>query len=295
MSIHDKFNAIDRAALEKMSTQELKDLLCQMSDHFSATDDESNTILEIVEVLKIRENNSDYIRLDVNAALETFREEFMPSAEIDPMIHNDETDDEDEHSIHILPKKKRHSYAKVAGIAAAIAIVIFTAGCLIPTANGSNLWRAFAHWTKDVLGISTNTTSTREEYPEQLRKLREMLAQNDLSSAGLLPRYIPSGYKETATSCDKLIDETVFLCQLRNNSDIIILQYSYCASEDLEAEFQKNDSEPEVMIIDGHTIYIVQNMNLYSAIWFEGSVQCSIQNVSSHDELIKIIHSIYEE
>lgn len=295
MSIHDKFNAVDRAALEKMSTQELKDLLCQMSDQFTAVDDESNAILEIVEVLKIRENNSDYIRLDVTTALETFREEFMPSAEIDPTIYTDETDDEDEHSIHILPKKKRHSYAKVAGIAAAIAIVIFTAGCLIPTANGSNLWSAFARWTRETFGLNPVAESAHRAYPEELAELHKLLNDYEIPAEGLLPVYIPEGYEAVATDCVETEFDTMFLCQLQNDSDIIFLSYLISNDDSGKPIYEKNDSDPEQVTINGQLYYIVQNVDLYSAIWQVHNVEASIQNVRSHDELLKIINSISTE
>lgn len=295
MSIHDKFNTDNHAVLEKMSTQELKDLLCQMSNQFTATEDESNAIIEIMEVLKIREDNSDYIRLDVNAALKTFREEFLPSAEIDPASTDDETDDEDEHFITNLPKKKNRSFAQIAGIAASIAIIIFTAGCLIPTANGSNLWSVFAQWTKETLGINTASESVHEEYPEQLDALYGLLRQHQLPADSLLPRYLPKGYEEINTICDNLPNEIVFFCQLQKGPDVILLQYINNPSKDFTAEFQKNDCSPEEIIIHDHVIYIVQNMDLYTATWVVGTVQCSIQSVSSHDEIVKMINSIYEE
>lgn len=292
MSIHDKFNTDNHAVLEKMSTQELKDLLCQMSNQFTATEDESNAIIEIMEVLKIREDNSDYIRLDVNAALKTFREEFLPSAEIDPASTDDETDDEDEHFITNLSKKKNRSFAQIAGIAATIAIMIFTAGCLIPTANGSNLWSAIAQWTKETLGINTTSESVHEEYPEQLAELCSLLIEYEIPAEGLLPQYLPEKYEVKDTICDKYDDGTMFLCQLQSDSDSIVLQYWVSAGTKADVEFQKNELEPETVIINNIIFYIVQNMDLYSATWVEENVQCSIQNVSSHDELIKMIYSI---
>lgn len=84
MSVCDKPNGADRAALEKMSTQELKDLLCQMSDSRTATDGESAAMLEIMEILKTRNDNGDWIRTDVGAAMKTFREEYLPSTDVEP-------------------------------------------------------------------------------------------------------------------------------------------------------------------------------------------------------------------
>ena len=67
MSNKDKFNAVDYTALEKMSTQELKDLLRKTFDQPALSDEDSNMILAISEVLDIRENNGDLIDVDFNS------------------------------------------------------------------------------------------------------------------------------------------------------------------------------------------------------------------------------------
>ena len=295
MSIHDKFNTDNHAVLEKMSTQELKDLLCQMSNQFTATEDESNAIIEIMEVLKIREDNSDYIRLDVNAALKTFREEFLPSAEIDPASTDDETDDEDEHFKTDLPQKKNRSFAQIAGIAATIAIMIFTAVCLIPTANGSNLWSAFAKWTKETFGIGTPLESVHHEYPEQLDELCVIMRDHEVPTDGVLPHYIPSRFDTIITLCDELEDGPMFVCQLQKDMDSILFNYRVIGSSDTRPEYQMNDSEPEQLIINGQTFFIFQNLDLYTVTWEAHNIECSIQNIPSYDVLIKIINSINEE
>ena len=83
MSVFEKPNAVDRAALEKLSAQELKELLRRLSDADAPTDAESRAMLEILELLEQREDG-DYIRLDARAALRSFRREFLPAAETDP-------------------------------------------------------------------------------------------------------------------------------------------------------------------------------------------------------------------
>lgn len=295
MSVRDNRHAADRAALEKMSTQALKDLLCQVSDQYTASDDESSMILEIAEVLTAREDNNDDIRLNVDAALETFRKEFLPSADIDPKIPQSEIDDGDVHAIRALPKKKNRAFAKVAGIAAAIAIVIFAAGCLIPTANGSNLWSAFARWTRETFGLNPVAESAHRAYPEELAELHKLLNDYEIPAEGLLPVYIPEGYEAVATDCVETEFDTMFLCQLQNDSDIIFLSYLISNDDSGKPIYEKNDSDPEQVTINGQLYYIVQNVDLYSAIWQVHNVEASIQNVRSHDELLKIINSISTE
>lgn len=295
MSNQDKFNAVDYAALEKMSTKELKDLLQQTFDQPALSDEDTNQILAITEVLEIRKNEGDYIDVDVDAAWETFQKEYLPLVDEDASSANNETDVLNEHVQETSIKKKNRKFTKIAGIAAALAIVIFAAGSLIPTANGSNLWSAFVEWTKETFGFSKDFQGEHERVPEQLRELDKLLKAHDVHSTELLPKYIPDGYEEDATFCDERENATVFLCQLCSGDNYIVLQYRLLNNNDNSTEYQKNDTSPEEYEVNDLIHYIVQNLDVYTASWSRGSMECSIQNVPSHSELIKMVNSIYEE
>ena len=280
-----------------MSTQELNDLLRQTFELSALTDEDTNLILMITEVLDIRDKADNYIPVDVDVAWEDFKKEYLPLAEKGTSLYDfedDETDVLNEHIPVTTTKKKRWTFKRIAGIAAALAIVIFAVGSLVPQADGSNLWSAFVEWTKETFGFNKDFQGEHEGYPEQLLALDTLLRDHGLSSMELLPKYIPEGYKEDITFCDERENTTVFLCQLSNDGNYIVLQYRLLKNEVL-TEYQKNDGEPEEYVLNNLTHYITQNLDLFSASWVNGSMECSIQNVYSHDELIKMINSIYEE
>lgn len=294
MSNKDKFNAVDYTALEKMSTQELKDLLRKTFDQPALSDEDSNMILAITEVLDIRDNNGDLIDVDVDAAWEKFQKEYLPLVDEDASSATNELDVLNEHVSETKTKKSRWTFKRIAGIAAALAIVIFAAGSLIPTANGSNVWSAFVEWTKETFGFNKDFQGEHEGYPEQLKALEAILLEHGFSPMELLPKYIPAGYEEINTICDEREDIIIFFCQLEKGSDSLMLQYIFSESFDGALEYQKNNSEPEEYLINGLTHFIANNLDTFSAFWSNGNMECSIQNVSSRDELIKVINSIYE-
>ena len=294
MSNKDKFNAVDYTALEKMSTQELKDLLRKTFDQPALSDEDSNMILAITEVLDIRDNNGDLIDVDVDAAWEKFQKEYLPLVDEDASSATNELDVLNEHVSETKTKKSRWTFKRIAGIAAALAIVIFAAGSLIPTADGSNVWSAFVEWTKETFGFNKDFQGEHEGYPEQLDKLYDLICNHGLSPMELLPKYIPEGYEEETTFCDEQEKVTVFLCQLNNGDNSIVLQYCLSESE-VTTEYQKNDGDPEEYEVGNLTHFIIKNMDVFTATWSRGSMECSIQNAPSHDELIKMINSIYEE
>ena len=295
MSNQDKFNAVDYAALEKMSTKELKDLLQQTFDQPALSDEDTNQILAITEVLEIRKNEGDYIDVDVDAAWETFQKEYLPLVDEDASSANNETDVLNEHVQETSIKKKNRKFTKIAGIAAALAIVIFATGTLIPTANGSNLWSAFVEWTKETFGFNKEVQGEHISSSEQLNNLSTLLREHEVLANDILPKYIPEGYEEDTTLCDERENATVFLCQLRNGNNFIVLQYRLLKNNEDSTEYQKNDSPPEEYIVSDLSHFIIQNLDVYTVTWSKGTMECSIQNVPSHDELIKMINSIYEE
>jgi hypothetical protein len=295
VSNKDKFNAVDYTALEKMSTQELKDLLRKTFDQPALSDEDSNMILAITEVLDIRDNNGDLIDVDVDAAWAKFQKEYLPLVDEDASSATNELDVLNEHVSETKTKKSRWTFKRIAGIAAALAIVIFAAGSLIPTANGSNVWSAFVEWTKETFGFNKDFQGEHEGYPEQMQNLVDLFGKHGLVPTELLPKYIPEGYEEDTTFCDERENATVFLCQLSNGDNYIVLQYRLLKNNEDSTEYQKNDGAPEEYSIRNDTFFIVKNLSNYVATWSDGNIQCSIQNVPSHDELIKMINSIYEE
>ena len=295
MSNKDKFNAVDYTALEKMSTQELKDLLRKTFDQPALSDEDSNMILAITEVLDIRENNGDLIDVDVDAAWEIFQKEYLPLVDEDASSADNELDVLNEHVSETKTKKSRWTFKRIAGIAAALAIVIFAAGSLIPTADGSNVWSAFVEWTKETFGFNKDSQGEHELYPEQLKELERLLWEHGLSPLELLPKYIPEGYEVETTICDERESATVLICQLLKENHSIVLQYRLSMNSENSAEFQKNDAPIEEFRVSDDIYYIAENLDTYTATWPDGNVVCSIQNVPSHDELVKMIRSIYEE
>lgn len=287
MSNHDNFNLSDRAHLEQMSTAELEELL-RASVHPDSQMDES-TILLILEVLEARDPAMH--PQEVAAAWERFEREVIDAPQTAQT--EDETDIEIEHK-EIPLTKKRRKLSKILGTAAIIVVVLFAAGSLIPTAEGTNFWTAILDWTRETFGFAANGEEWDEtEIPEPLNELNNQMLQYRLIFPDTLPHYIPKGYEMVTTVADDRDNVTVFLCQLQKGNDSIVLQYRLWKDNGFAAETQKDmDNPDEYKNRSGQLFYIAQNEDLFNAKWAKGSIECSIFNVSSREELIKILDSI---
>jgi hypothetical protein len=287
VSNHDNFNLSDRAHLEQMSTAELEGLL-RASVHPDSQMDES-TILLILEVLEAR--NPAMQPQEVAAAWERFEREVIDAPQTAQT--EDETDIEIEHK-EIPLTKKRRSFSKILGTAAIIVVVLFAAGSLIPTAEGTNFWVAILDWTRETFGFGNGVEEWGEnEIPEQLAELNNQMLQHKLLFPDVIPHYIPEGYEAVTTVVDEREDVTVFLCQLQNGDNMIVFQYRLWKDNDPSAEVQKSEEFPEEYKSEtGQMYYIAKNEGLYNAKWTKGNIEGSILNVSTQPELIKILDSI---
>ena len=289
MSNHDNFNLTDPAELERLSLDELNAIL----DGDFASDDRvsTDTILLVLEEIEKRVGNTPSPTLD--AAWETIKKEHLrPAAQGAEAEH--ETDIENGQSITPTTNRRHKLLPRIIGIAAAVAIVIFAAGSFIPSANGSNLWSAFIEWTKEAFGYSKTVEEKRGEIPGQLQELSDLMDSHDVFAGELLPTYIPEGYELLDTRCDEQENATVFSCMLNNGEESIMLQYRLLKNGEATTEYQKNDEEVEEYQIAGFIHYIVRNLDLFTDTWANGNMECAIYNAPSHDELIKMIDSIYE-
>jgi len=287
VSNRDNFNLSDRAHLEQMPTAELEELL-RASVHPDSQMDES-TILLILEVLEARDPAMQ--PQEVAAAWERFEREVIDAPQTAQT--EDETDIEIEHKEIPLTKKRRR-LSKILGTAAIIAVVLFAAGSLIPTAESTNIWVAILDWTRETFGFGNGVEEWDEnEIPEQLAKLNDLMLQYGLAFPDIMPHYLPAGYTEVTTVADDREDVIVFLCQLQRGNDTIVLQYRFWKGNESLAETQKDANIPEsYKNQNGQLFYIAQNEELFNAKWSKGTIECSIFNVSSREELVKILDSI---
>lgn len=291
MSSFDNFNTTDRAELERLSMDDLNAILD--ASYEPDTRISMDTLLLVLDVIEKRVGKTPSPSLD--AAWENIKKEHLRHVERGAEAEH-ETDIENVQSIEPKTRKQKKILPRIVGIAAAVAIILFAAGCLIPQANGSNLWSAFIEWTRETFGYSTENVKQETTIPPQLQELSDLIRDHGVPASELLPTYIPEGYETADTRCDERETATVFSCMLENGEDSIMLQYRLLKNGEATTEYQKNDDIIEEYSPKDKEIvfYVVGNMDLFVATWSRGNMECSIQNAPSHEELIKMINSIYE-
>lgn len=286
---NDKLNNIDRSVIEAMSIETLQGLMRDDFDNPNGILDEV-TRLYVLETLTQKEKDQGAKIPEAEASLEEFKREYLPHVK-GISIYDDESECTD--NIVELPKKQKKFRKPAIRIVAAIAAVMVL-GTVTASAMGFNIWRSIVDWTKETFGFADQVENSAE-IPSQLFELKTDMSDNLIGCEGLLPTYLPEGYKAQDTQCFEVDNFLFFTCQLSNGNNNIILQYRQYNGSDNSVAYQKDEDNPEEYIAGGIKHYISSNDGECRCIWINENVECSISGVDSRDELIKIINSIYGE
>lgn len=304
MSERDKLPRQDYSRFDAMSTDTLEEILRLDAQLPEGETPDPDAILYIMEVLaqRERENKSEHTP-DVEAAWRSFNRHYRPYTEDAASLYEDadinsETDPcETVKDIQdapltsaVRPRRKRRGTGFRMGFAAMIAIVVLFAGTATASALGFNLWDALAKWTGEVFGFSA--VQEEASVAKQLKNLQHDMGKRGIAE-NVLPTYFPEGYEVVSTKSQEKKGYIKFDCLLSDGENSIILNYTLHLSDNFNFKFEKTMQTPEEYESNGMLHYIMDNSGTYFAVWMVGDVECNIFGVSTYEELIKMIDSIY--
>jgi len=184
------------------------------------------------------------------------------------------------------------------GVAVAIiAVIVLMSGTFTAYALGYDVFGAIVTWTKETFGSTQQAEAapSAEVPSSDLSKLSEL--QSALDEYGitekLAPTYIPKGFEQTEFHVEEADVSTFFASVLENEDDTIIIQIRQFSVAANGAEYEKDDGDPEIYVVNNISHYIMTNMGKYHAVWKNGMFEVSISGLNTKEELVKMIESIY--
>ena len=279
------FNDIDVTRYDRMSVEELEEILRQDAVFGDSNETSLNELVYIMSLIadKNRIENPD-ANIDIEEAKKSFDENYRPIAERGESLFEEEAS---EPEAMIQSGTHRRVFRTAIAIAAVVALLL--AGSLVASANGFNVWAHVADWTHEVFG-----------YGEKYEKADNILY--DLSIAlqdagvdpNVLPTYIPEGYE--VVSVDKFSDSAFdkYQCELSNGNDSIIIEYAV-GSIEYANEFEKEGMSPEFRTYNGIDFYLVCNDEKNYVTWTSGGVDGVISYTDTELDIDRIIRSISGE
>jgi hypothetical protein len=265
-------------SLHAMTTEQLEELLRLEQDADRAPD-----VDLIEEILAVLDSRTEVPSSDVDAAWEDFKENHISG---EPLYDIPD----DACPTPKVARKKRHFRLL---ITAAVLIVLILGVSVTASATGFNLWNVIAQWTSETLGLQFGKSEeTNYDYNPELYDLQRAIRQKE-SNLKVVPYYLPDGY----TQAELHVEEDAIIAKYDNDSEAssIFFQYRKIIHSELGSTFQRDDGSSEEYLSGGITHYISTNMGQHLVAWANAGWECSIMGVSSKQELLRMIDSIYTE
>lgn len=279
----------DFSQFDKLSTDELEELIRQDFQLENADESDMDLILHITEVLEAR-RKEDGRADDVDEAWKSFNENYRPypgdGAPLFDFSENELSAYSDK------PTKKLHIGARVAGIAAIVAIV-FVASTVTAHALGFDLLGQIARWTQETFGFVS-----RDSEPSEVRPVFESL-EITLNEYGItdqvIPTWIPDGYECNDIEVTETPQYIRFLGKYGSKpNELSITINNYYDSGNLNSPTYEVDEGAELYVFNGIEHYIMVNSDYTRISWIQGSNECAILCTLSRTDAEKMIDSIYE-
>ena len=277
-----------KAFLEMMTAEQLEELLrqdAQAEDSRLSGED----ILEIMEVIERKKNDTVTPQPDVDAAWQDVKENYLGKAALYVPDMDEETDSRPADSSRITPKKKASRSLRTVLIAAVLIVALCT------TAVGKGLFRTIADWTRETFTFrdgEDNEGTTGVFIP----------LQKEVSEYGneslMVPTWAPDGTEKLdGVTATKQANKTRFMANYQTPDGefcIVILLYD-TKPEKYVYLYEKNDTAiAEEYVANGIVHQIVCNNKTNTVVWAYDTAECSIHGDLSIDELKKMVDSIYE-
>lgn len=207
----------------------------------------------------------------------------------------------------VSPRRKARSVWRIGLVAALIAICLM-GGMVVAQASGVDVFGAIARWTDEVFSLGTihsdgaedqvsNSTLENSETGDSNKTAYTSL-QEALNVYGITefyePTWLPDGYSLGNITVDcwpdgKFIGLFAEYSDGVNSLHIDIAYYDGEASEQL----QKMDVPVETFVVNGVTVYLLENVNSNSAAWVTEHYECYVSGTVERQVLKQIVLSAY--
>lgn len=277
----------DRAHLEQLSTEELKEII--RADAESTSGGDEDFIFTVLEVIAEREERQpDYQPPDSDAAWERFQQYYnTPDGVGQSLFPVEGSEEKRSQPAEKVRRMGRLGWKRLAIIAAAIAILL--AGVFTAQAAGIDIPGIIARWTDDVFYFegSATETSGQAEWTEAL--IDEGVESN------VLPTWIPPGFEAGTLS----VEDNIFWKEMYqpfycpDGRQFQIVVHLFTSPEFLSTDnFEKDDTLVNRIEYNGIKVYFFANRSENIATFINGVSEVSVIGNLAIVDLEQIIYSI---
>lgn len=281
----------DFSHLDKLSTDELKELLRQDSMLDENEDSDIDAVLYIMEVLARRENEKTAAQ-DTESAWQSFKDNYYPyTSDPEPLFSFDDPGKDEAPA----PSERKNRFfkrlVKPLSIAAIVIFVLLT-GTITSYALGFDLWGAFAAWTHETFGFISSTKATESQPFPNLRTALDMYG---IDADSIVPNWLPEDFGEDIVQVSESPSGNYIVSHcIGNNREASIEIKVYVSPDFVHRTYEKLDTEVEIYLAGSTEYYITSNGGATRITWIAGNLECSIFGNFEINEIYNMIDSIHE-
>lgn len=214
-----------------------------------------------------------------------------------------------ENGTAVSPRHKARSVWRIGLVAALIAICLM-GGMVVAQAAGVDVFGAIACWTDEVFSLGTirsdsaedrtSTPALAENGTDSCKNTTYTSLQEALDDCSITefrePTWIPDGYELRNVMIDYWPDDDTLIgisASYSNGIDTLFVDVEYYQDEPTE-QLQKTDAVIESFVVDGLTVYLLENTNSNSAAWVTEHYECYISGVVEKQSLKRMVLSAYD-
>ena len=198
----------------------------------------------------------------------------------------------------VVSKRSRSSLLlKVASFAVILAILFVT---MPQRVEAESIWERLIRWTDSVFELFSPDDRSEEpvEYVFQtdnpgLQQVYDVVVELGVTDP-VVPMWLPEGYEliscQTTETPVKSYTYATFALGNRRMGFTVDKYFQNTSNE-----YYKNDSDVKIIEIEGVVHNIMQNDDVWVAVWAKSNVECSICIDCQEDVFYKILQSIYSE
>ena len=276
----------DFSKYDRMSDEELEEILRLDLENTEGTESDDDLILYIMGVLADRDHTEPM--KSAEEAFESFKENYYPLEE------GSSQNREESVTVEHGPKKNRKKRWVHGSIVAAamMALVLFTS--VSASAFKFDLWGELVKWTEEVFHFGSNFQIHQEEPFEEdteFNSLIEAMEKKKIST-DVIPAWLPEEYRFYNLYIDENPKSITIHSEFKNPKEQIIKLQIKAYAEDYVQQIEKDNDLLEIYETHSNKYYIFENYELLYSCWTDNNCECYIFGEITIDELHKILDTI---
>ena len=196
-----------------------------------------------------------------------------------------------------LKKPVDRSKTALARIAAAVAIVVILT-TMIPKAFGAdNIIVLIGRWSQKLFSyVNQEQEGPKDQYTFRtthagLQEIYDVVSNNGITQP-VVPMWIPEGYQLEDVRVINQKKSTKIVSKLSTDTSKIIITIEQF-HDAWKNKYNKDENTAVEVEIAGVIHYLISNLDMATAIWHNGNIECHITTDLSADELKEILLSVY--